>query len=174
MYLLRHGQSFFNLHFTSTRIDPGIEDPELTELGIRQASAAAKRLAGVVLTRIIVSPYMRALQTAQPIIAKHLAAVEVRQEVRERAAFTCDIGSSPRVLAERFPQHEFTHLPERWWPHSETEAETVVRANQFRAALAARADSATTLLVSHWAFILALSGQSVENGELIEYDPAAH
>ena len=31
MYLLRHGQSYFNLHFTPTRIDPGIEDPELTE-----------------------------------------------------------------------------------------------------------------------------------------------
>jgi hypothetical protein len=37
--------------------------------------------------------------------------------------------------------------------------------------MAARDDGATTLLVSHWAFILALTGKSVENGELLEYDP---
>jgi len=33
MFLLRHGQSYFNLHFNQTRVDPGIEDPELTPLG---------------------------------------------------------------------------------------------------------------------------------------------
>jgi len=62
MFLLRHGQSYFNLLFTETRVDPGIEDPELTPLGIAQAQAAAKGLAEVALTRIIVSPYTRALQ----------------------------------------------------------------------------------------------------------------
>jgi broad specificity phosphatase PhoE len=39
--------------------------------------------------------------------------------------------------------------------------------------LRAREDSATTLLVSHWAFILALSGRALENGEVLQYDPAA-
>jgi hypothetical protein len=37
--------------------------------------------------------------------------------------------------------------------------------------MAARDDSSTILVVSHWAFILALSGASVANGEMIEYDP---
>ena len=64
MLLLRHGQSYFNLHFNKTRVDPGIEDPELTDLGFAQAHAAAARLAQQKLTRIIISPYMRALQTA--------------------------------------------------------------------------------------------------------------
>ena len=45
MYLLRHGQSYFNLHFSETRVDPGIEDPELTPLGVEQAVAAAQQLA---------------------------------------------------------------------------------------------------------------------------------
>src|ERR1700733_1034114 len=67
MFLLRHGQSFFNLYFNSTRIDPGIEDPELTPLGVEQARAAAAALASTPLTRIIVSPYTRALQTAPPL-----------------------------------------------------------------------------------------------------------
>ena len=37
--------------------------------------------------------------------------------------------------------------------------------------MAARSDSATTLLVSHWAFILALTGVSLSNGEFMEYNP---
>ena len=87
MFLLRHGQSYFNLHFTPTRIDPGIEDPELTDLGLAQAHAAAALLAEVRLTRIIISPYMRALQTAEPIVKCRQASVDIMHEVRERAAF---------------------------------------------------------------------------------------
>ena len=36
MFLLRHGQSYFNLHFNETRIDPEIEDPELLRWGPRR------------------------------------------------------------------------------------------------------------------------------------------
>ncbi len=46
MFLLRHGQSYFNLHYTETRVDPGIEDPELTPLGHEQARVAAAGLGG--------------------------------------------------------------------------------------------------------------------------------
>jgi glucosyl-3-phosphoglycerate phosphatase len=172
MFLLRHGQSYFNLHFTPTRIDPGIEDPELTELGLAQAGAAAVRLAEAPLTRIIISPYTRALQTAQPMLKFHQVPVEIMHEVRERAAFTCDIGSHPGVLAGRFPHHEFGHLPSQWWSEPvETLAATTQRADDFRAMMARREDAETTLLVSHWAFILALTGKSLENGEILEYHP---
>jgi broad specificity phosphatase PhoE len=172
MYLLRHGQSYFNLHFSENGVDPGIEDPELTPLGIEQAAAAARQMANVVLTRIIISPFTRALQTAQPLVADHDVPVDIMHEVRERAAFVCDIGSPPQVLQARFPQHVFAHLPSRWWHvGNETAAETVIRAAAFRALMAARTDSATTILVSHWAFILALTGVSLANGELLEYDP---
>ena len=64
MYLLRHGQSEFNVHFARTRIDPGIEDPAPTELGRVQARAAATALALRGLTRIVASPYRRTLETA--------------------------------------------------------------------------------------------------------------
>jgi glucosyl-3-phosphoglycerate phosphatase len=178
MILLRHGQSWFNLHFSATRVDPGIEDPELTEMGQAQAQAAASVLAaqgGTPITRIIVSPYTRALQTVEPV--RRLlpgATVEVMHEVRERAAFACDVGSHPDVLAARFPQHEFAHLPPRWWHEGlEPEAAVIERANAFRDEMAAREDAVTTLLVSHWAFILALTGTSVANGEMLRYDPRA-
>jgi glucosyl-3-phosphoglycerate phosphatase len=172
MFLLRHGQSFFNLHFSATRVDPNIEDPELTPLGALQAAAAAQKLSGAALTRIIVSPYTRALQTAEPILGVHPVPVTVMHEVSERAAFVCDIGSPRDLLAARFPRHDFGHLAPTWWHQGiETAQQTVARADAFRALMRAAEDSATTLLISHWAFILALTGRSVTNGEILEYDP---
>lgn len=124
------------------------------------------------LTRIIVSPYLRALQTAEPFRETHRAPMQIMHEVRERAAFSCDVGTAPDLLAARFPHHDFSHLPRQWWPDPvESEEATVERADVFRAAMASREDSGTTLLVSHWAFILALTGRSLGNGEVIEYDP---
>jgi glucosyl-3-phosphoglycerate phosphatase len=172
MFLLRHGQSYFNLHFNRTRVDPGIEDPELTPLGIEQAAAAASRLAGTALSRIIISPYTRALQTAQPVLDLRKLPVDIMSEVREQAAYACDVGTPPHVLANRFPHHDFGHLPPKWWRDSETSEEIAVRADAFRVLMAARDDHSTTLLVSHWAFILALTGVSLANGEILEYDPS--
>jgi glucosyl-3-phosphoglycerate phosphatase len=173
MFLLRHGQSYFNLHFGETRVDPGIEDPELTPLGIEQAAAAAGQLADLALTRMIVSPYTRALQTAQPILGIHNVPVKVMSEVREQAAFACDIGTPPAVLAIRFPHHDFAHLAPKWWRDGiETSEETGERANAFRTLMAARDDSATTLMVGHWAFIRALTGVSLANGAILEFDPS--
>ena len=127
MLLLRHGQSYFNLHFNATRVDPGIEDPELTPLGFEQAAAAAARLSARVLTHVIISPYTRALQTAQPVLAVHQVPVAIMQEVREQAAYACDIGSPPDVLASRFPHHDFRHLPAQFSSVKATTTEALAR-----------------------------------------------
>lgn len=174
MLLLRHGQSYFNLHFTHSRRDPGIEDPELTDLGHAQALQAAEDLADTPITRLIISPYTRALQTAEPFLARPGLSVEILPQVRERTAFTCDIGSSPDTLASRFPHHDFAHLPSHWWSaQTESEAETIKRARDFHALMQKREDANTTLLVSHWGFILALTGQSLANGNWLTFDPAS-
>jgi len=172
MFLLRHGQSVFNQIYTETRVDPGIEDPELTPLGHAQARQAAAALRERPISRIIVSPYTRALQTAAAVLEVHPVPVEIMHEVRERCAFVCDIGSAPARLAARFPGHDFAHLPERWWPsENDTPEDTIARANAFRRLMAEGGAQPTTLLVSHWGFILALTGISLTNGELLEYDP---
>ena len=83
-------------------------------------------------------------------------------EVRERTAFVCDIGSAPADLAARFPQHQFNHLPIKWWGEGEeSEAETTRRAQAFQRLMQQRDDADTTLLVSHWGFLLALTGRSL-------------
>jgi broad specificity phosphatase PhoE len=56
---------------------------------------------------------------------------------------------------------------------AETAEQTGARADVFRTLMADRGDSTTTLLVSHWAFILALTGISLANGEILEYEPTS-
>ncbi len=172
MILLRHGQSEFNVIFTATRRDPGIVDPKLTELGHAQADAAAMALAGEDIRRIVASPYTRALQTAAPLARRLGLPVTVQPVVRERYAFACDIGSPRASLRANWPELDFADVAEVWWPQSEEPAEAVIaRAADFRADMAGRPDWAHTVVVSHWGFILSLTGLSVMNGEWRRYDP---
>ncbi len=173
MILLRHGQSEFNLHFTATRKDPGIKDPKLTPLGQQQAETAAEALAGQhEIRRIIASPYTRALQTAAPLARRLGLPVLVNPIVRERYAFTCDIGTPVTQLRAEFPHVALDHVEEVWWPEQEEPAEHVLaRAARFRGEMAALDDWAHTVVVSHWGFILSMTGQSVTNGQWLPCDP---
>lgn len=174
MILLRHGQSEFNLHFGATRQDPGIVDPRLTDLGHAQAEEAARQLVEEDIRHIIVSPYTRTLQTAQPVAAALGLPITINPAVRERYAFACDIGSSRTVLQTAWPAHDFTALADTWWPaEEEPEAGIIERAARFRAELAARLDWAHTLVISHWGFILSMTGQSVGNGQWLRCDPTS-
>lgn len=174
MILLRHGQSEFNLRFTATRHDPGIPDPHLTPLGHAQAREAAEALRGERIRRIIVSPYTRALQTAAPVVRALRVPVFVNPIVRERYGFSCDIGTPRTELERAWPEHDFSAIPEIWWPPGAEPAESVLdRAALFRAEMAALPDWSDTLVVSHWGFILALTGTRVVNGERLRCDPTA-
>jgi broad specificity phosphatase PhoE len=172
MILLRHGQSEFNLHFTATRRDPGIVDARLTELGHAQAEAAARALAGESIKRIVVSPYTRALQTAAPVARALGVPVTIDPIVRERFAFACDIGTPRTALERDWPDHDFSMIDDMWWPSEEEPEESIVgRAARFRAHLADRHDWPHTLVISHWGFILSMTGQSVMNGQWLRCDP---
>jgi broad specificity phosphatase PhoE len=174
MILLRHGQSEFNLHFTATKRDPGIPDPGLTELGRQQAAAAAEALEGEGIRRIIASPYTRALETAAPVARRLGVPVHVMPTVRERYAFSCDIGSPRMELAMAWPGVDFSHIDEVWWPAIEEPDHGIeARAALFRGEMAALPEWRDTLVVSHWGFILAMTGERLMNGDWIRCDPAA-
>ena len=173
MILLRHGQSEFNLAMMATRRDPGIEDPRLTEYGHHQAENAAAGLAGNKITRIIASPYTRALQTAEPIARRLRLKIEIRPIVRERFGLACDIGTSRERLSAAWPAHDFSHIDEKWWPDGHETPDAVSgRAEEFRRFMTGESDWSETLVVSHWGFILCMTGQSIGNGETIRCDPA--
>lgn len=177
MILVRHGQSEFNAAFGETRVDPGIRDAGLTDLGRDQARHAARHLAPrIAATRLIASPYTRAIETALPLAEAFGLSVEIEPLVGEWAGFSCDIGTSRAALAERFPDIAFDHLDDPWWPDlGESEDSVLTRARRFRQAMAARADWQATVVVSHWGFIRALTGHPLPNGQSVRLDPrAAH
>lgn len=170
MILIRHGQSEFNVHYGRTRIDPGIRDPVLTELGRAQALAAAAALAGFGLRRVIASPYRRALETAEIIASALDLPVTIDPVVGERVAFTCDIGSGPRELAQRWPRWSFDHLTDPWWPaHEEPEAGLLARCARFRDLTDALADRDHVAIVSHWGFIRGLTGLTLANAAAVRF-----
>ncbi len=174
MLLIRHGQSLFNKHFSATRVDPGIIDPELTDTGRNQINAAARELLaeGAQFKRLLSSPYWRALETAEILSSALKLPIEIETLVSERAFFVCDIGSPRSKLQERFPTIDFGTLEEVWWPYpDETDKQLLQRCHQFRLKSADRADWPDTLVVSHWGFIRGLTGQSVQNATLVRHDP---
>ncbi len=80
LLLIRHGQSANNAQPEEKRVS----DPALTELGVRQASATAKRLRDEAVTHIYCSPFMRALETARPIAESVGLPVQVRADIFEQ------------------------------------------------------------------------------------------
>lgn len=63
LLLVRHGQTEFSVR----RRYSGRGDPELTEIGVRQAEAVARRLGGAGLDAVVSSPLARARRTAEAV-----------------------------------------------------------------------------------------------------------
>jgi broad specificity phosphatase PhoE len=98
--------------------------------------------------------------------------VTVTPSVRERYAFACDVGSSCADLRIAWPDHDFSAIDDVWWPEGEEkDHEIEARAARFRAEMAALPDWRETLVVSHWGFILAMTGERVDNGQWLRCDP---
>lgn len=67
IYLCRHGQRLDDVHKNWYTKDDNRHDPPLSEQGQLQASLLGMRLIGEPIDHIIVSPYLRAVQTADAI-----------------------------------------------------------------------------------------------------------
>ena len=168
MLLVRHGESDWNRHFGATRVDVGLPDPGLTETGIEQARAAAEALVGHKVARLLSSPYRRTLATAARIGARLRLPVAIELLVRERCAFSCDLGSSPAELARDWPDLDFDGLDDLWWGgRIEGEPSLERRAQSFYERAEAWPDRDRVAVVTHWGFIRALTGRSVANAEIV-------
>ena len=174
MILLRHGQTIFNVVYGSQRVDPGVRDPALTADGRAQALTAAASLRSAGITRVVTSPYTRALETAE-IVARALEAeIEIEPLIRERSAFSCDVGTTRSELSRQWQKLSFAHLDETWWhPPPEPTATLAERCRLFCDAMARRDDWPTTAVVTHWGVIHTLTGLRLHNGEMVRVDPAA-
>lgn len=175
MIVARHAQSTWNVVFARDRVDPHMPDAALTEEGQAQAAALAARLAAHDITTIIASPYKRALQTARIVAARAgVIRIEVEPLVRERNAFSCDIGSEADDLRRSFPDLVFDHLAPNWWGEAgEAHGTVAERGETFLRRVARRDDLDTLAVISHWGFIRALTGAELANADYLRLPPAS-
>lgn len=172
--LCRHAESEWNARFSRTRIDPGLPDPPLTARGREQAAELAERLRGEGIRRILASPYRRALETARIVAARLAVPVEVDPLVRERFAFSCDVGTPASVLRRLFPDLPLDHLPEIWWStRVESDGAVEARARALLRRLAGDPGPRPLLVVSHWGLLRALTGERLDNAQIVRLEGAA-
>ena len=95
LYLIRHAQSLNNERPEADRV----EDPPLTDLGRRQAACLAEQIPTLGLTRMVVSPFLRTLQTAEFLWQATSLAPQVQTSLHELGG--CVRGPHPSVMVGR-------------------------------------------------------------------------
>lgn len=168
MIVARHAESEWNRHYAATRIDPGLRDPGLSVRGREQAVRLAETLAAEGVTRLIASPFRRTLETASVVALALSVPLAVEPLIRERCVFSCDIGTPPDQLQTLWPTLDFGHLDPDWWGvPAESEQAVWERAQAFRTTTETLPDRATVAVISHWAFIRALTGIELDNATFV-------
>ncbi len=144
--LLRHGQT----PMSAQKRYAGRSDVPLTDAGVQQAAASAKRLASAGLGVIVTSPLLRTVQTAQEVAAVTGAAVVTDDGFRE-TDFGAWEGLTFTEVRERWPAEVTAWLadPEVAPPGGESFTGVSARVTAaLHRVLAARA-SQRVLIVSH-------------------------
>jgi broad specificity phosphatase PhoE len=140
VHLVRHGQAY-NTHRPPD--EPYPANPPLTPIGVRQAERVAARLAALGIDRLVSSPMLRCVETADAVArasGQRVEVLTVAYEHRQSEGYLC-WGS--REILTRYPD---LVMPEDFgvddWPYGEETLESAVaRAERFRVWLRAQADS---------------------------------
>ena len=176
IYLIRHGQSEFNLAHKKGGPDPMIWDAPLTEFGCKQALEAREQILDLRIEQVLTSPLTRAIQTAK-IMFDGIAPIKVIPDHRELIIHSCDVGVPPSVLRDKFPELSFDGLDEVWW-HQGVENENGVPVEPigvFQKRINAFAELITTMpglpvaIIGHGNVFKALAGFEMENCEVKQF-----
>jgi len=171
VYLIRHGESTFNVLYEKTGIDLLHFDSPLSDEGFRQVARARPAVADLVADLVVTSPLTRALQTAVGLFEDVSAPVIVSEIHRERLGNSCDVGRNPSFLTAEFPNLSFDHLDEVWWHDGEKDERGVpvepydllsLRLSEFSRWINNRHEQ-TIVAVGHGTFFHRLTGQHMEN-----------
>jgi broad specificity phosphatase PhoE len=160
-HLIRHGQSLAN-----AGVDDHFDTP-LSPLGRAQAGRCGEFMACLLNheeTRILASPFRRAVQTADLVAAASGLRVHLEPALHELfLAGWFTPGNVPLLplpdLAEDYPRIIGRYPPGPWWPDAAETAEDIVRrATGLRNRLLGKEfPEASIVCVSHYGFISALS-----------------
>jgi len=161
LLLIRHGHTLSNGGDPSPRMS-GWTDLPLSARGFEQVRLLARRLAGTApFDRIYTSPLSRARDTARPLAAAALGAVEVCEALKEIDCGRVDGWPIARVQRE-YPDHWMANLRQLdddfRWPGGESYRE--LRRRSVRAArfFAARHPGGRVAVVTHAGVICQLIG----------------
>jgi probable phosphoglycerate mutase len=144
--LLRHGQTPMSVQ----KRYAGRSDVPLTDLGVQQAAAAAKRLASVGLDVIVTSPLLRAVQTAEEVATATGAPVVTDEGFRE-TDFGAWEGLTFAEVWERWPAELTAWMadPAVAPPGGESFAEVSERVTDALYRVLAARERQAVLIVSH-------------------------
>ncbi len=164
IYLVRHGQSY-NTHPSPE--DPTPVNPPLTPIGRAEAQLVGKRLAALGTDRLITSPMLRTIETAQAIAASTGLPIEVWPrcyEYRAHWGYTC---WGARELSLRYPNLIFPpDFAEDDWEYGNEALESGnQRASEFIQWLEAEADRSAAqrmAVVTHGTFTRLILGRITE------------
>ena len=134
LYLIRHAQSQNNALPEKDRV----EDPPLTDVGHRQCAHLAKWIPSLRLTRLVTSPFLRTLQTADHISRSVSLTPEVRVELHEQggcvSGHTRDVlvgrpGMTRSEILSQYPEFNIASNIDGngWWGNKPYESEDVAR-----------------------------------------------
>ena len=177
VYLIRHGQSEFNAAFTQGSPDPMIWDAPLTALGCEQARQTRAKIIEVGIRQVLTTPLTRAIQTAK-IIFDGIAPITIIPDHRELLSHSCDVGVSPTVLRNLFPEMSFEGLAEVWWHQGQKNNDGVPvepldlfqnRIDAFAGLIAVMPDRPLAI-VGHGNVFNALAGFKMSNCEIKQYN----
>lgn len=146
MLLLRHGQTPLSVEKRFS----GVGDRPLTEIGLAQAGAAARRLRGCSAVAVVASPLRRAVQTADLVAAEIGVAVTVDEGLRE-TDFGDWEGYTFAEVQQRWPDQLSAWLasPDVAPPAGESFVDTARRVRQSRDRVLAAYGGHTVVVVSH-------------------------
>ncbi len=149
LFIIRHGESIGNL------VAEDMPDGELTELGRQQAALVGEGMKTAGVTRIVSSPLMRAIETAQPLARILKLPIEIWKntcEVRSKGPYK---GPTPQRLAEMYPETRCGDDMEAdgWFcPGDDTEETAGIRAGAVYAELCRRFAGQRVALFAHSGF----------------------
>jgi len=176
IFLIRHGQSEFNVVYETDGSDPMIRDAPLTALGQAQARQARDQIADLNIQLVITSPLTRAIQTALGIF-DGIAPINVMAGHHERIEHSCDIGRPPAHLQADFPSLSFDLLDDIWWHQGPTNDNGIpvepmevfsARISRFRTGLSELNDQPVAI-IGHGETFKELAGFDMANCELRQY-----
>ncbi len=139
LMLIRHAQSLNNALPEEQRV----EDPEITELGHRQAAALAEWALAAGITRLITSPFRRSLQTTEYLRQRLGLVPHIWTDIHEQggcysghepSCYTGRPGMSRREIEAEFPDYIIDAQidDQGWWKNRPYESVTEARARARR------------------------------------------